>query len=193
MWHKIITLLLAGVLVAGTSACGRLDSTATSSGESSVRAVLPVRFEGTPSPEFEELYTEVNNYSQAHPEDFGGAFMNYDYSAIFVWTANGQAWEDPGFERLRNELDPKGETIVHMGEGRSRSYLTDLKETISAQYGDDEQIADIAVDPMHNAVKVKIRYEEDAPSLDVHPLALEISAIAPEVVFQIEGSPITPA
>lgn len=173
------------VLALGAAGCGR----SADPEEESVRVVLPVRHEGEPSARIEEIFAEVDNYVQAHPDDFGGASMNYDFSAVLVWTAQDAAWDSPEFTELRNKIDPEGEVVAHLGEGASLTYLNDLRDQISAQYGQNDRISEIAVDPMLNAVRVKIRYDPFLPSLDALPLAEDISAIAPEVVIQSDGSP----
>ncbi|MFP3463533.1 hypothetical protein R5O87_22065 [Arthrobacter globiformis] len=145
-----------------------------------------------PTSALKAAFTQVDEFVRSRPERFGGAYFNFNYSAIHVWTVGG-AWQDPEFVRLRETLDPGGDFIANVGTGKPLTYLTTLRNRLATKFhpGPQSKIAAVRTDPIYNAVRVQIRYSEGDVSLHRMPLALEIATIAPEIVIESVGGQFT--
>lgn len=156
------------------------------------RFITHDRFYGTPTSALKAAFSQVDDFVRSHPERFGGAYFNFNYSAIHVWTVGG-SWQDPEFVRLRETLDPSGEFIADVGTGKPLTYLSALRSQLATRFhpGPQSKIAAVMVDPIYNAVRVQIRYYEGDVSLHRMPLALRIASVAPEIVIESVGGKFT--
>jgi hypothetical protein len=156
------------------------------------RFITHDRFDGTPTLALKAAFRQVDEFVRSHPDRFGGAYFNFNYSAIHVWTVGG-AWQDPDFVRLRETLDPSGDFIANVGTGKPLTYLSALRNQLATRFhpGPQGKIAAVMVDPIYNAVRVQIRYSEGDVSLHRMPLALQIAAVAPEIVIESVGGKFT--
>lgn len=157
------------------------------------RLISHDRFRGAPTSTLRTAFREIDEFVQSHPKRFGGAFYNFNYSAIHVWTADEGIWQDPAFVQLRERLDPSGDLIANVGIGKPLTYLGALRTQLTTQFrpGPQSKIATVRVDPIYNAVRVQIMYADGDESLSRMPLALELASIAPEIVIESVGGAIS--